>query len=52
MKYKVIRPNTNIKVGKKTYKSDDVFEAKEERVKALIIANYIEEVRDGKSTNS
>ena len=52
MKYKVIRPNTSIKVGKKTYKSDDVFEEKEESVKALLENKYIEELNDGKSINS
>lgn len=51
MKYQVIRPNTSIKVGKKIYKTDDVFEAKKEDVKALLEANYIKEARNGKATD-
>ena len=52
MKYKVIRPNTTLKIGKKAYKTDDVFEAKEESVKSLLENKYIEEINDGKSTDS
>ena len=52
MKYRVTRPNTSIKIGKKTYKSNDVFTAKEERVKSLLKIKYIEEVKDGESINS
>ena len=52
MKYKVIRANTTIKVGKKAYKTDDVFEAKSEDVKSLLDNKYIEGVKDGKPANS
>ena len=49
MKYQVIRPNTSIKVGKKLYKSGDVFEAKKEEVQPLLDAKYIKEVKNGKA---
>ncbi len=52
MKDKVIRQNTTLKIGKKAYKTDDVFEAKEESVKSLLENKYIEEINDGKSTDS
>ena len=52
MKYKVIRSNTTLKIGKKLYKSGDEFEAKAEDVKALLANKYIRKVKDGKSTNS
>ena len=52
MKYKVIRPNTSLKIGKKTYKTGDVFESKQEDVKSLLENKYIEGEKDGKSTNS
>ena len=52
MKYKIIRQNTTLKIGKKLYKSDDVFEAKQEDVKNLLDNRYIKEVKNGKSTGS
>ena len=52
MKYKVIRPNTSLKIGKKTYKTGDEFEAKSEDVKSLLDNKYIGRIKDGKSTNS
>jgi len=49
MRYEVIRPNTTLKVGKKLYKSGDVFEAKKEEVQSLLDAKYIREVKNGKA---
>ena len=51
MKYQVVRPNTTLKVGKKLYKTDDVFEAKKEEIQTLLEAKYIKEVKDGKAAN-
>ena len=50
MKFKVIRPNTTLKIGENLYKSGDEFEAKKDDVKSLIDAKYIKEVKDGKAT--
>ena len=47
MKYRVIRKNSNVKIGKKVYKTDETFTAKEERVKSLLQSKYIEEVTNG-----
>ncbi len=51
MRYKVIKANTHIRVGKKVYKSGDEFNAKESEVKSLLENKIIKEVSDGK-TNS
>ena len=51
MRFKVVRPSTSIKVGKKLYKSGDVFEAKKEEIQSLLDAKYIKEVKDGKAAN-
>ena len=51
MRYKVIRPNTTLKIGKKLYKSGDEFEAKQDDIKSLLANKYIRRVKDGKSTN-
>ena len=51
MRFKVTRPNTTLKVGKKLYKSGDVFEAKKEEIQSLLEAKYIKEVKDGKADN-
>ena len=51
MKYKVVRADTTLKVGKEAYKSGEVFEAKKEGVKTLLEAKYIKEVKDGKANN-
>ncbi len=51
MRYEVTRPNTTLKVGKKLYKSGDVFEAKKEEIQLLLDAKYIKEVKDGKAAN-
>jgi len=52
MKYEVIRVNTSVKIGDKTYSTGDVFEAKDEDVKALLNNKYIRKVKNGKSINS
>jgi len=52
LKYRVIRPNTNIKIGAKTYKTGDEFEAKKEDVQSLLENKYIKGVKNGKSINS
>jgi len=52
MKYKVIRPNTTIKVNEKSYTTGQVFDAKSEDVKSLLDNKYITGVKDGKSANS
>lgn len=49
MKYKVIRPNTAIKIGKQVYKTGEEFESKSEDVKSLLDNKYIKGVKDGKS---
>ena len=46
-KYRVTRKNTQVKVNKKVYKTDETFTAKEERVKSLLQSKYIEEVTNG-----
>ena len=51
MRYKVIRANCQIRIGKKLYKSGETFDAKADEVKPLLIANYIKEVKDGKANN-
>jgi len=50
MKFKVTRPNTTLKIGKKLYKTGDEFEAKKEDVASLLDAKYIREVKNGKAT--
>lgn len=51
MRYKVIRPNTTLKVGKNNYKTGEVFEAKKEDVSIILKVKYIKEAKDGKANN-
>lgn len=51
MRYQVIRANCQIKIGKKSYKSGETFDAEADKVKSLLKAKYIKEVKDGKANN-
>ena len=52
MTFKVIRANTKIKVGAKSYATGAEFEAEEEAVKTLLKNKFIKKVKNGKSINS